>query len=474
MKVLLTGANGYIGTRLLLLLAENGHEIVALARVPASVHVPEKIRKQVTVIQGDLLKGVELPKDIDAAYYLVHSMCRHLKDFDAQDRKAAENFVAALKKTECKQLLYLTGLITTENLSKHLASRLEVEKILKKGPIPVTVFRAGIIIGSGSASFEIIRDLVEKLPIMVAPKWITTQCQPIAIRDVLYYLSEALGKEECMGQTFDIGGPDVLTYREMLYGFARARKLHRLIIVVPVLTPRLSSLWLVFVTSTNFYLARSLIDSMTINATCTEHRIHDILPRKCLSYHEAIGKAFEKIQENAVISSWRDSWTASGLDPSYHEYVKVPSHGCYKMKASQTFSLDPDAVFKQVYQIGGRNGYFSMNWAWRIRGLIDRYLGGVGLRRGRTRREELKAGDVIDFWRVIQIDSKHRHLILFAEMKVPGEAWLEFHVYENYIDQIATFRPRGVFGRFYWWLFYPIHLIMFPSMLRTILRRAKS
>ncbi|MCB1109356.1 MAG: SDR family oxidoreductase [Chlamydiia bacterium] len=474
MKVLLTGANGYVGTRLLELLAEKGHEVVALARVPESVHIPERIAKQVTVVQGDLLQGVKLPPDIDAAYYLVHSMCRHLEDFDQKDRKAATQFVQALTQTRCKQLIYLTGLITTQNLSKHLASRLEVEKILKSGSVPVTVFRAGIIIGSGSASFEIIRDLVEKLPIMVAPKWVKTRCQPIAVRDVLFYLAEALGHQKCIGKTFDIGGPDILTYKEMLLEFARVRKLRRLILVVPVLTPKLSSLWLIFVTSTNYFLARSLVDSMTIDAVCQENHVQEILPRTCLSYREAIEKAFEQIQENAVISSWRDSWTASGLDPQYHEYIKVPEHGCYKMQTSKSFDLDPDAVFKQVYHIGGETGYFSMNWAWRIRGLIDRYLGGVGLRRGRTKRKDLKAGDVIDFWRVVQIDPKHRHLILFAEMRVPGEAWLEFHVHSHQIDQIATFRPRGLFGRFYWWLFWPIHLILFPGMLRMILKRART
>ncbi|MCB1107229.1 MAG: NAD(P)H-binding protein, partial [Chlamydiia bacterium] len=247
MKVLVTGANGYIGTRLLLLLAEKGHDIVALSRVVESVYVPEKIRKQVRVIQGDLLKGVHFPEEIEAAYYLVHSMSSHSKGFDERDRKGATHFIEALSKTKCKQVIYLTGLITTKNLSKHLRSRLEVETILKSGPVPVTVFRAGIIIGSGSASFEIIRDLVEKLPIMVAPKWLKTRCQPIAISDVLFYLSESLGNEKCLGKVFDIGGPNVLTYREMLLEYARIRKLKRWIVTLPLLTPNLSSLWLIFI-----------------------------------------------------------------------------------------------------------------------------------------------------------------------------------------------------------------------------------
>lgn len=473
MKVLLTGANGYIGTRLLQILAEEGHEIIALARVPQSVFIPDKIRSQVTVLQGDLLEEITLPKEIDAAYYLVHSMCRHLKDFDSKDRKAATHFLKALEKTQCKQLIYLTGLICSDHLSKHLQSRLEVETILKEGKIPTTVLRAGIIIGAGSASFEIIRDLTEKLPIMVAPKWVSSRCQPIAIRDVMYYLSGVLGKEECLDQTFDIGGPDILTYKEMLYGYAKVRHLHRVIITIPILTPRLSSYWLIFVTSTSFFLARTLVDSMTVDAICSEHAIQKILPRKCLPYTVALEKAFEKIQENNVTSSWRDSFSASGIDPVYHDYIKVPEFGCYKMKVSKAFDGDPNSLFEAVYQIGGGKGYFYMDWAWRLRGLIDRYLGGVGLRRGRTKRKELLPGDVIDFWRVIQVDRKHRHLILFAEMKVPGEAWLEFHIHETHIEQIATFRPRGVFGRFYWWLFYPVHLIMFPGMLRHIIASAK-
>ena len=474
MKVLLTGANGYIGTRLLELLSEKGHQVVALVRVPESVHIPERIRHQVTLIQGDLQDEVSFPQDIEAAYYLVHSMCHHFDDFDQKDRIAANHFLEALEKTSCQQILYLTGLITSQHLSKHLASRLEVEKLLKMSSIPVTVFRAGIIIGSGSASFEIIRDLVEKLPLMVAPKWVAAKCQPIAIRDVLYYLIEALGHSACIGKTFDIGGPDVLTYKEMLLGFAKVRNLRRFILVVPFLTPRLSSLWLIFVTATNYYLARTLVDSMTLDAICQENRIQKILPRKTLSYREAIERAFTLIQENAVISSWRDSWTASGLNPRYYEAVKVPEHGCYKMETFLPFSLDPDAVFQEVYNIGGKRGYFSMNWAWRLRGLIDRYIGGVGLRRGRTGRKELKVGDVIDFWRVVQVDTTHRRLILFAEMKVPGEAWLEFDVQANRIIQIATFRPKGVLGRLYWWLFWPIHLILFPGMLRSILKRAKN
>lgn len=469
MKVLLTGANGYIGTRILQVLAEKGHEIIALARVPESVFVPEKIESQVKVIQGDLLGEFTLPKEIDAAYYLIHSMSRHLEDFDQKDRKAAERFTQALSKTNAKQLIYLTGLISDDHLSKHLRSRLEVEKILKSGKIPVTVFRAGIIIGSGSASFEIIRDLTEKLPIMIAPKWVENCCQPLAIQDVLYYLSESLGVPKCMGEVFDIGGPDILSYKQMLLGYAKVRGLRRFIINVPFFSPRLSSYWLIFVTATNYYLARTLVDSMKVNAVCTEHRIQKILSRKCLPYLDAVKKALAKIEENAVLSSWRDAWTASGRDPRYHDYLQIPERGTNKYKVTHQFKGNPDEIFKRIYAIGGIKGYYFMDWAWRFRGLIDRLIGGVGLRRGRTRRLDLRPGDTIDFWRVLQIDKTHRILKLYAEMKLPGEAWLEFHVREKEVDQIATFRPKGVWGRLYWWILYPIHIILFPGMLSRIL-----
>ena len=472
MKILLTGANGYVGTRLLQVLASEGHHVVALARSPSSIFIPDNIRNHVETIQGDLLDEIKIPEDIDAAFYLVHSMSRHLKDFDKKDKVAATNFTKAAAQTKCKQIIYLTGLITTTDLSKHLASRLEVENILKSGEIPVTILRAGIIIGSGSASFEIIRDLVEKLPIMVAPKWVNTKCQPIAIRDVLFYLSKVVGHPKCVGKTFDIGGPDVLTYKQMLYQFAKVRHLHRLIIPVPILTPKLSSLWLIFVTSTNYYLARSLVDSMMVNATCTENSIQSILPRECLGYVDAVKKAMQALEENSVISSWRDSWSTTSLNPKDFEDVKTPEFGCYKEKVSKPFSIDPNEVFKTIKYIGGKTGYFSMNWAWRMRGLIDSLLGGVGIRRGRTNSKTLKVGDVIDFWRVVYLNNEKRHLILLAEMKTPGEAFLEFCVSKSEITQIATFRPRGVLGRAYWWFLYPIHKILFPRMLNALLESA--
>lgn len=283
MKILLTGANGYIGTRLLLSLIEKGHHIFALTRSPKRLEISKKHEESVTIITGDLLDIATLsniPKDIDAAYYLVHSMSKNPETFHIKDKKAAENFVHAMISTNCRQIIYLTGLANAPKLSKHLASRLEVEKILKKSSIPVTSLRAGIIIGSGSASFEIIRDLVEKLPIMVAPKWIKNLCQPITIADVLDYLCLVLGHEKCFGKTFDIGGEEQISYKEMLLRFAKKRKLTRWIITIPILTPKLSSYWLFFITSKNFYLAKNLIESVTCHAVCKDFSIREIFPKR--------------------------------------------------------------------------------------------------------------------------------------------------------------------------------------------------
>ncbi len=469
MKVLVTGSSGYIGARLIQVLAEKGHHVLAVARVPETLFIPEKIKSQVTFIKGDLTQPIQFPEEIDAAYYLIHSMSNKEEDFEKRDKRAAEHFVDAINKTNCKQIVYLTGLICSENLSKHLRSRLEVERILESSNSATTVLRAGIIIGSGSASFEIIRDLTEKLPIMIAPKWILNCCQPISIRDVMFYLSEVLSHQECIGKTFDIGGPDILTYKEMLLGYAKCRKLHRFIGTVPFFSPKLSSYWLFFITSTNFYLAKSLVDSMKVNAVCTEYEIQKIFKRKCLNYQEALSNALSDIEENTVVSSWRDSWSSTGSDPKYYDYLKIPDHGCYTYTVIYEFKGDPDELFDRLCKIGGKNGYYFMDWAWRLRGVMDRFIGGVGLRRGKTQKENIQAGDSIDVWRVLQVDKEHHILKLFGEMKLPGDGWLEFKIAGNKIDQTATYRPRGLFGRLYWWLCYPLHIVLFPGMLTKIL-----
>ncbi len=481
MRILLTGANGYIGTRLLSLLVEKGHEIIALARYPKSVKIFEEHRHHISVIAADLLHPKTLssiPNTIDVAYYLVHSMAKRYRDFDRIDKEAAKNFVNRINQTSCMQIIYLTGLIgNKKHLSKHLFSRFEVEQILNQAKAPLTALRAGIIIGSGSASFEIIRDLTEKLPIMVAPKSIKSKkCQPLAICDVLYYLMAVLNKKECLGQIFDIGGPDVLSYKEMLKGYAKKRKLFRWILSIPILTPKISSYWLVLITSTNYYLARTLIESVKNDAICHEHKIKTIFPHKCLSYQKALDKAFDTIESDRVLSTWENSWASSGHTSST-KHFQIPDHGCLSIKTTQTFDKSPDEVFRKILMIGGQTGWYFMNWAWKIRALINLALGGVGLRIKRRSQKHLRVGDVIDFWRVLLINVDKRHLILLAEMKLPGEAWLEFKIdsKENRweLKQKAIFRPRGISGRIYWYLCYPIHLILFPGMLYYLVKGKK-
>jgi len=474
MKILVTGANGYIASHLIPILLTHGHHIIAVVRDKARFTIEEKLSGEIEVYERDLTKDnstKHLPKDIDAAYYLVHSLATNSNEFRKKDKKAAEHFVQYLEKTTCKQVIYLSGLISDTKLSSHLQSRLEVENIIKQARCPHTILRAGIIIGSGSASFEIIRDLVEKLPVMVAPKWVSKKCQPIAIRDVIFYLNGVLIHEQCKNRTFDIGGPDQLSYREMLLEMARERHLKRLIIPIPILTPKLSSLWLYFITSANYQIARNLVDSMKNNAVCHEKSIQAILPRKCLTYKEAIEKAFARIEECNVISSWKDSFSFSNLSPHLSEFVKVPSHGCFVDSKTFPFECEKEKVFASVLGIGGKEGYY-MNWAWRLRGFIDKLIGGVGLSRGKTAKARLHVGDVVDFWRAVLIDEEHYRLLLFAEMKLPGEAWLEFKIKNNTLIQTATFRPKGILGRIYWYGLYPFHRLIFDGMGARLIEKA--
>lgn len=475
MKILLTGANGYIGTRLLPLLAENGHEIYALVRSRFRIEIPDKFRSQIHIIEGDLLVPASLakiPNDIDAAYYLVHSMT-YSKKFSELETASAKNFKERIEKTNAKQIIYLSGLSNENQLSRHLTSRKRVGEILREGKIPVTILMAGIIIGSGSASFEIIRDLVEKLPVMIAPKWLKNLTQPIAVRDVLSYLTLVLGDPSCFNQSFEIGGPDVLSYKQLLLKFAKVRGLKRWIIPVPVLTPRLSSLWLYFVTSTSFSLARSLVDSLTNNAICKENRIQTLFPKQLLTYKEAVQLSFTRIEEDWVPSSWKDSMSGSSLNPDLSSYIRVPRHGTLTDRQTVPFSCPVDEVQLRIWSLGGDKGWLTMNWAWSLRGFLDKLVGGIGLRRGRTHRTHLKTGDALDFWRVLLADEKKRRLLLYAEMKLPGEGWLEFEVIPNEkgggtLQQTVTFRPNGLWGRCYWYGLYPFHILIFKKLAKAL------
>jgi uncharacterized protein YbjT (DUF2867 family) len=388
------------------------------------------------------------------------------------ESQSAQNFVTVVNGTQAKQIIYLSGIVNDVDLSDHLLSRKNVEVILAKATAPLTVLRAAIIIGSGSASFEIIRDLVEKLPVMIAPKWLKTRCQPIGIRNVIEYLQGVLLKPETFHQTFDIGGTEALTYNQMLYGFAKMRGLKRFIITVPVLTPKLSSLWLVFVTSTTYSLARSLVNSMKNEVICHDTRIREIVPTKILSYQEALQLAFDKISQKNVVSSWKDSISLGTMNKNFLNNTFVPEHGVFTDKRKIEFERNKQEVIENIWQIGGNRGWYFGNWMWRIRGVMDKMVGGVGLRRGRRSDTDLKAGDALDFWRVLVADKPNGRLLLYAEMKLPGEAWLEFKVKEENgrktLFQIATYRPLGLWGRLYWYSVLPFHGLIFPKMARNI------
>lgn len=469
MKILLTGSTGYIGKRLLPVLVEANFEVICCVRDLKRFNPTETIKNNVSIIEIDLLNEASLhriPEDIDGAYYLVHSMSTS-RDYEALEKKSAINFRKALERTRVKQVIYLSGIVNELQLSKHLNSRKNVEIELGKGPYKLTTLRAGIIIGSGSASFEIIRDLVEKLPVMVAPKWLRTRCQPIGISDVIAFLSKSLFNSETYNKNFDIGGPDILSYKQMLMGFARSRNLKRKIFIVPVMTPRLSSYWLYFVTSTSYKLAVSLVNSMKVEVTCRDTRINTILNIEPLSYSESLKKAFNKITNNAIVSSWKDSYTASGISFDISEFIQVPTFGCFIDKRKNKIGNHENCI-NRIWSIGGKTGWYYANWLWKLRGLLDKVMGGVGLRRGRTNISSINVGDSIDFWRVLYANKNTGRLLLFAEMKLPGEAWLEFKIVDDMLEQTATFRPLGLFGRVYWYSLLPFHGFIFNGMLKRI------
>tara|TARA_R110000868_G_scaffold687_2_gene4923 strand:- start:5574 stop:6998 length:1425 start_codon:yes stop_codon:yes gene_type:complete len=471
MKILLTGANGYIGMRLLPQLLDIGHEVVCAVRDEARLSVDKETRSKIEVIEIDFLEEPKenvVPNDIDAAYFLIHSMSSSTQDFDEMEAKTAENFNKYVAKTQIEQVVYLSGIVNDDNLSKHLQSRKNVEDILYQGKFKLTVLRAGIIVGSGSSSFEIIRDLCEKLPVMITPKWVLTKTQPIAIRDVITFLTGVLGNEKTYNDSFDIAGPNVLTYKEMLHKYAEVRGFKNWIWTVPVMTPKLSSYWLYFVTSTSYKLALNLVDSMKIEVIAKDTRLQEILNIKPHTYKEAIDLAFKKIEQNLVISSWKDSMISGRFVENLEKHIQVPKYGVLK-DHKQIKVKNPEEVLQRVWSIGGETGWYYGNWLWKIRGFMDKLSGGVGLRRGRTHPDRIYAGDSLDFWRVLLADKKAKRLLLFAEMKLPGEAWLEFKIDEdNVLHQTATFRPRGLRGRLYWYSIVPFHYFIFGGMIKNI------
>ncbi|WP_282014187.1 SDR family oxidoreductase [Marinifilum flexuosum] len=475
MNILLTGANGYIGKRLLPVLLEQGHIVYCCVRNKQRFTHKEYFHPNIRILEVDLLhpKSLEkIPKDIQVSYYLIHSMLHGTEGFDVLEKRCAQNFVNYLKKTENRQIIYLSGIANEEKLSKHLQSRKEVEEILKESRSYVTILRAGIIVGSGSASFEIIRDLVEKLPIMITPQWLLTKCQPIAIRNVIEYLHKVIYNKHCLNQTFDIGGTEVLSYKEMLLQYAQVRKLNRKLITLPIMTPRLSSYWLFFITSTSYNLAVNLVNSMKVEVVCRPNDFAQKLDINPLSYKEAIEKAMGKIKQQMVISSWKDALSSGRLSNKNFKYVEPPSFGCYFDTKILPVDNKP-LVLENVWALGGDRGWYYANWLWQFRGFLDKLFGGVGLNRGRRHPSEIEIGDSLDFWRVLLADKENKRLLLYAEMKLPGEAWLEFSMNQNHLQQKAIFRPKGLAGRLYWYLSYPFHVFIFKGMINGIINYNK-
>jgi uncharacterized protein YbjT (DUF2867 family) len=476
--VLVTGANGYIGLRLIQSLLEAGHEITAVVRDQRRFPVANfgEDEARLRIIEADFLDAAtlrKLPIAVDAAYYLIHSMGSG-GDFARKEQQCAVNFADAAKLNQWKRIIYLGGLAADEGpLSEHLSSRRKVEEILRLSSVPVTALRASIIVGSGSASFEIIRDLAEKLPLLVTPRWVHTHCQPIAIRNVMDYLAAILNHPDTSHGSYDIGGPEVMSYLDLIKGYCEVRGLKRIFLPTRLLSPRLSSGWLCLLTSTSFPLARSLVDSLTHETVCHDSRIREIVPLDLLNYREAVERALARIAQNHVPSSWIDSLAAGTLSPRLFDAIKVPEHGVLFDSRVVPLTAPREEVITRIWSIGGAAGWPSMNWAWKLRGVADKMAGGIGIRRGRRHPEELHAGDSLDFWRVLLADRPKGRLMLYAEMKLPGEAWLEFAIEPlpeggHVLRQTATFRPQGLLGRLYWLVLLPFHWLLFPRMARNL------
>ncbi len=472
-----TGASGYIGGRLVPRLLEAGYLVRCLARNQRKLEArPWARHPNVEIIEGDVDDPAlaDAMRGCDAAFYLVHSMMAAGSEYDSRDRVLARNFSSAAAAARCGRIIYLGGLGETgKGLSKHLRSRREVELALADGPVPVTVLRAAMIVGSGSASFEILRYLVERLPVMVTPRWVRTKCQPIAVRNVLTYLVAALETPETTGRTLDIGGPEVLSYEQILQTMASARGLpRRLILPVPVLTPRLSSLWIHLVTPLSRHIARPLAEGLRNPVICRNDEAAQLMPQRLLTMREAIEAALGIQADGRVETSWSDAGVIPG-DPDWAGGTTFAHTEEVEIRAA------PTAIFDSLRRIGGGNGWYAANFLWQIRGLIDRLVGGPGLRRGRRQPERIGYGDALDFWRVSGIE-EDRWLRLTAEMKVPGEAVLEFEIERqrgpaggSKLLQTARFEPKGLFGILYWYAVAPLHGFVFRRMLKEIRKEAE-
>jgi uncharacterized protein YbjT (DUF2867 family) len=476
--VLVTGATGYVGGRLVPQLLSSGHRVRVLGRSLSKLQSrPWAAHPLLEMAQADVLDLESLKKATQgcwAAFYLVHSMSARHKDFVEADRKAAANMAKAAGDATMERIIYLGGLgEESDSLSKHLKSRTEVARILQSGRVPTTFLRASMILGSGSASFEILRYLAERLPVMITPRWVRNPVQPIAIRNVLKYLQGCLENVETTGETFDIGGPDVLTYQRLLEIYAEEAGLaKRWIIPVPVLTPRLSSYWIHLVTPVPAYIARPLTEGLRNPVVCREGRIRSFIPQELISCRQAIRFALGRIRNQCVETCWTDAGHTPV--PEWIHCGDAPYSGGDVLESGYRIFLDaaPEEVWKPIVRIGGRTGWYSADVLWALRGAVDRLVGGTGLRRGRRDPVQLHVGDAVDFFRVLQVEEPH-HLHLLAEMKSPGEASLEFRLHpmkngRTELQQLSRYVPRGLFGLLYWYILYPFHQWVFRGMLKGI------
>lgn len=482
-KVLMTGATGYVGSRLIPRLIYGNYDIRAISRSVTKLDSrPWADNDRVETMEANALDKesmVRACRGCDAAYYLIHSMGAGDDDFEEMDRRAARNFVEAAEQANLDQIIYLGGLGDEDKeLSRHLKSRSEVARILQDGDVPVTVLRAAIIIGSGSVSFEILRYLVERLPVMTTPKWVHTKNQPIAIRNVLNYLVGCLEEPATRGETFDIGGPEVLTYGELMQKYAQAAELpERLIIPLPFLTPKLSAYWVHLVTPVPSSIAYPLIEGLQSPVVCEDNRIRDYIDQDLIPIKRAIELALERTSTDSVVSRWSDAGDLPPAEWSDEEDPEWAGGDLFEDRRRVRIETDPATVWDVIIRIGGENGWYFANWLWFLRGLLDRIFGGVGLRRGRRSPDELQVGDALDFWRVLELEES-RKLKLVAEMKLPGEATLEFRIDEDSdgtveVDQIARFRPSGLMGLLYWYAVFPLHGYMFFGMLNNIAKQTE-
>ncbi|MCA9282110.1 MAG: SDR family oxidoreductase [Phycisphaerales bacterium] len=477
--IFLTGATGYIGGRLAPRLVDRGYHLRCLVRSLAKGRArPWSNHPNVELIEGDASdqdRLEEAMRGCAAAYYLIHSMDASNPEFHERDMCLARTCSQAAARASVERIIYLGGLGETgSELSKHLSSRQEVEQALRTSGVPVTVLRAAMIIGSGSASFEILRYLTERLPVMITPRWVSTECQPIAVRDVLHYLIAALESDSTTGRVIDIGGPDILNYASLMRLMAKTLGLpKRLIIPVPVLTPKLSSLWIHLVTPIDSGIARPLAEGLRNRVVCRDKLAQELMPHHCLPVEQAIDAALLRVGAQTIETSWSDAGVMPG-DPDW------AGGTVYEDKRSSIANATPEQCWKAIVSLGGSRGYFASNWLWRIRGVIDRLIGGPGLRRGRRSATELGVGDALDFWRVTTLDT-NKHMMLTAEMRLPGIATLSFRLEpiddqppSTRITMTARFRPSGLIGILYWFSVLPLHSIVFRGMLKGIVRESEN